>query len=66
MKISINALDNSAAVTLMSIDVERIQEGLQEFHEVWASIVQTCIATYILKTEVGLACLAPLVVVASV
>lgn len=32
-EISITALDNSAAVTLMSTDVERIVGGLEGFHD---------------------------------
>ena len=32
-EISITALDNSAAVTLMSTDVERILGGLEGFHD---------------------------------
>jgi hypothetical protein len=32
-EVSITALDNSAAVTLMSTDVERIIGGLEGFHD---------------------------------
>lgn len=59
---SITSLDNAAAVTLMSADVERIVQGFQNVHELWANIVQVCLATYLLQRELGLACIAPIAV----
>lgn len=61
-EISITALDNSAAVTLMSTDVERIVRGLREVNELWASVIQIMLATWLLQRQIGLACLAPVVV----
>jgi len=61
-EISITALDNSAAVTLMSTDVERIVRGLRKFNELWASVIQIIFATWLLQREIGLPCLAPVVV----
>lgn len=61
-EISITALDNSAAVTLMSTDVERIEMGLRDTHELWANIVQVGLATWLLQRELGLACLVPIVI----
>lgn len=61
-EISITALDNSAAVTLMSTDVDRVVRGLQQFHELWANVLQIGIATYLLEMQIGLACLAPIAV----
>ncbi len=61
-EISITALDNSAAVTLMSTDVEKIVRGLREVNELWASAIQIVLATWLLQREIGLACLAPVVV----
>lgn len=61
-EISITALDNSAAVTLMSTDVERIEVGLRVTHELWANIIQVGLATWLLQRELGLACLVPIVV----
>jgi ATP-binding cassette subfamily C (CFTR/MRP) protein 1 len=55
-EISLTALDNSAAVTLMSTDVERIINGLRLMHEFLA------IATYLLQRELGVACVAPIAV----
>lgn len=59
--ISITALDNSNAVTLMSTDVERIVQGMTSMHEIWASILEIGIATYLLERQLGLACIAPII-----
>jgi hypothetical protein len=63
--ISITALDNSAAVTLMSTDVERIELGLRNIHGVWAPIIQIGLVTWLLQRKLGLACLLPIAVVSS-
>lgn len=49
--ISITDLDNSAAVTLMSTDVERIVLALQKGHEIWANMVQVVLSTYLLSKQ---------------
>ncbi|KAI1820838.1 ABC transporter [Xylaria intraflava] len=54
---------DTAAVTLMGTDVERIYTGVRLMHEVWASIIQIAIASWLLYRQLGLAFLAPLVVV---
>ena len=59
-EISLTALDNSAAVTLMSTDVERIVMGLKMMHEFWANLIQVGIATWLLQRELGGACVAPI------
>lgn len=60
--ISVTALDNSAAVTLMGTDVDRVIRGLHQAHELWANVIQIAIATWLLDREIGIACLGPLVV----
>ncbi|KAI0817348.1 ABC transporter [Xylaria sp. FL0064] len=54
---------DTAAVTLMGTDVERIYTGLRLMHEVWASLIQIAIASWLLYRQIGLAFLAPLIVV---
>ena len=61
--ISITQLDNSAAVTLMSTDTQRIMSGFRDLHECWASFVETLIATWLLERQLGAACIAPIAVV---
>ncbi|MCJ1354151.1 MAG: hypothetical protein MMC33_004138 [Icmadophila ericetorum] len=60
--ISITALDNSIVVTLISTDINKIQDGLGIVHEVWSNAAEIGIATWLLQREIGLACLVPLVV----
>ncbi|KAJ3960647.1 hypothetical protein N0V92_002724, partial [Colletotrichum tropicale] len=54
---------DSAAVTLMGADVERIYTGLRLMHEVWANAIQIVLASWPLQRQLGLAFLAPLVIV---
>ena len=58
---SSNAGD-SAAVTLMSTDVERIANSLQEIHEIWAGPVEIGLGIWLLERQLGLACLVPVAV----
>ncbi|KAF9873848.1 ABC multidrug transporter [Colletotrichum karsti] len=54
---------DSAAVTLMGADVERIYTGLRLMHELWANIIQITLASWLLQHQLGFAFLAPLVIV---
>ncbi|KAF5027367.1 hypothetical protein F66182_527 [Fusarium sp. NRRL 66182] len=51
--------DPSAPLALMSSDIERISEGLRTAHELWANLIQVGIATYLLRLQVGFACVVP-------
>lgn len=53
-------LDESAAVTLMSSDVERICVALQPIHDLWASPLEIALAIWLLQKEIGIALLGPL------
>ncbi|KAL9565119.1 hypothetical protein ACKAV7_010764 [Fusarium commune] len=57
--ISITAADPSAALTLMSADIERIDTGWRTAHDVWANLVEIVIAVYLLGRQLGIACLIP-------
>lgn len=48
----------------MSTDVERIRQGVIYVHEVWAGIIETAIASFLLYRSLGIAFLAPIIVVA--
>ncbi|KAJ5951885.1 uncharacterized protein N7479_010298 [Penicillium vulpinum] len=63
IKAQISAADDSAAVTLMSVDVERIRMGLMQLHEFWANPVQVAIVCWLLQRQLGAAFVAPMVVV---
>jgi ATP-binding cassette subfamily C (CFTR/MRP) protein 1 len=51
------------AVTVMSTDAERIFRSLLMLHEVWASVMDIGIAIWLLERQIGLASIAPIVVV---
>lgn len=51
------------AVAVMSTDVERIVDGLQTLHETWASLLDIAVAVWLLERQMGLACVAPVVLV---
>lgn len=56
-------IDSNAPVTLMNADIERIASGLRYIHDVWACIVEIPIALYLLWRQLGIASIAPIVVV---
>ncbi|KAJ5933154.1 hypothetical protein N7516_007643 [Penicillium verrucosum] len=55
--------DDSAAVTLMSADMERIDTGLRNLHETWASIVQAALAGWMLYIRIGVPFVVPVGIV---
>lgn len=54
--------DNSV-LTLMSNDVQRIEEALNTVHEIWANLLQVALASWLLYLQLGPAFVAPFVVV---
>ncbi|KAF7868875.1 uncharacterized protein EAF02_009611 [Botrytis sinoallii] len=62
LELSLPNLDQSAAVTLMSSDVERICVALQPIHNLWASPLEIALAIWLLQREIGIALLGPLFV----
>ncbi|PVH78403.1 putative ATP-binding cassette transporter [Cadophora sp. DSE1049] len=57
--LSITALDESAAITLMSNDAEAICMGFENLHELWAVPAELGIAIFLLQKELGISFLAP-------
>ncbi|KAL4939785.1 hypothetical protein BDV06DRAFT_230810 [Aspergillus oleicola] len=55
-------LNDSAAITLMGTDVERIVANLKNVHEAWASIIEVGVAIWLLERQLGIACFIPLVI----
>ncbi|TGO57755.1 hypothetical protein BCON_0062g00250 [Botryotinia convoluta] len=62
LELSLPDLNQSAAVTLMSSDVERICVALQPIHNLWASPLEIALAIWLLQREIGIALLGPLFV----
>lgn len=58
--VSIVGLDDAAAVTLMSTDVERIVAGLAMMHEIWTTILQIGVSLFLLYRLIWVAIVIPL------
>ncbi len=59
----LTASSDSAALTLMSADVERIILGCLNIHEFWANTIEVALACWLLSRQIGPAFVAPLLVV---
>ncbi|KAL9106441.1 MAG: hypothetical protein Q9227_008529 [Pyrenula ochraceoflavens] len=60
----ISAVDNSAALTLMSTDVEKIRYGFINLHELfYANVIEVGLACWLVQRQLGTAFVAPLIVV---
>lgn len=63
LTIEAGALDDSAAVTLMSSDTEDAANSAALFHQFWSEVLELCIGMYMLARELGWVCISPLLVV---
>ncbi|KAF5005603.1 hypothetical protein FDECE_7964 [Fusarium decemcellulare] len=61
-EMSITETDDSAAVTLMSSDVDVIVRAIREIHEFWANTIQIAVATWLLSIQIGYAASGPMIV----
>ncbi|RDA91871.1 hypothetical protein CP533_0366 [Ophiocordyceps camponoti-saundersi (nom. inval.)] len=59
--IDLEAANDSAAVTLMSTDIDGIISGLQEIHDIWASFIELGLGIFLLERQVGAACFLALI-----
>ncbi|KAL4952600.1 P-loop containing nucleoside triphosphate hydrolase protein [Aspergillus filifer] len=57
--LKLNDADPAESVTLMSADIERIVQGWQTLHEMWATVAEIALAIFLLEKELGVACLVP-------
>jgi ATP-binding cassette, subfamily C (CFTR/MRP), member 1 len=55
--------DESAAVTHMSTDIDRIVASMQNMHEVWARLVEVAIGVWLLSIQIGAVSVIPIIVV---
>ncbi|KAL9105480.1 MAG: hypothetical protein Q9227_009360 [Pyrenula ochraceoflavens] len=51
--------DETASLTLMSADTQRIVEAFLYVHDTWATLVELGIAIFVLERTLGLACVGP-------
>ncbi|KJZ73968.1 hypothetical protein HIM_06636 [Hirsutella minnesotensis 3608] len=56
LRLNASQLKEVAAMTLMSADMDGIEMGLSELHNVWASILELVLGIYLLAKIVGGAC----------
>ena len=61
LDVSVVAASNSAALTLMSTDVERVVIALPAVHEIWAALAQVGIAAWLLQRQLGFPFFLPVV-----
>ncbi|KAJ5791126.1 uncharacterized protein N7518_008137 [Penicillium psychrosexuale] len=62
-KARIGTGDDSAALTLMSTDIERIRIGFRQLHDIWASLIQVALCAWMLYRRLGVVFVAPIGVV---
>jgi ATP-binding cassette subfamily C (CFTR/MRP) protein 1 len=55
--------DESAALTLMSTDIDRLATSLDSLNEIWARIIEMSIGIWLLERQLGWVCVAPIVIV---
>ncbi|KAI1880861.1 hypothetical protein JX265_001101 [Neoarthrinium moseri] len=58
-----NTSEESESVTLMSSDLERIRMGFRSLHDMWASVIEVGLASWLLYKQLGVAFIAPIIVV---
>lgn len=57
--------DDSAAVTLMSTDIDRIAFAMQSIHETWGRLIEVGIGIYLLEARLGAVSVIPYIIVGS-
>ena len=60
--LSVRDVDPAASMTLMSADIERIVQGWQWMHDIWADVIEIGLAIYLLERQLGVACAIPIAV----
>lgn len=65
LEIQAGGIDESAALTLMSTDVDRLVSSLVNVCEAWARAIELAIGIWLLERQMGWVCVAPIVLVVS-
>lgn len=60
--LTLSDTDPANSITLMSADVERITQGWQTMHEIWANSIEIALAIYLLQRQLGISCIVPVCV----
>ena len=56
LELEATSASGESSVTLMSTDIDSIASGVNDLHEIWASILELGVAIYLLYLEIGAAC----------
>lgn len=54
--------NESASLTLMSTDIDRIARSLETVQDIWAKVVEIGIGIWLLERQLGWVCIAPIIV----
>ncbi len=65
LEIRAGGVDESAALTLMSTDIDRLAISLQNLCEIWARVIELAIGIWLLGRQLGWVCVAPILLVIS-
>lgn len=65
LKLQAGVYDESAALTLMSTDIDRITTTLPMTLQMWSQVIQVALGIWLLEIQLGWVCVAPIVVVLS-
>ncbi|KAH8701117.1 putative ABC multidrug transporter [Talaromyces proteolyticus] len=60
--LSVRDVDPASSLTLMSADIERIVQGWQTMHEMWANLIEIAVAIVLLEAQLGVSCVIPVAV----
>ncbi|KAH8887207.1 ABC transporter [Thozetella sp. PMI_491] len=63
LRIQDGVYDDSAAVTLMTSDVDLIVSSLSYLHNVWARALELAVGVYLLSRKIGWVCIIPILIV---
>ena len=63
LKLQAGVYNESAALTLMSTDVDRLTMSLQSLNEIWATFIEVSIGISLLGVQLGWVCVAPILIV---
>lgn len=63
LRLNTSAVSDATAVTLMSTDMERIQNSLLEMHEIYCNFIEIALALWFLARLLGIATIASLGIV---
>lgn len=54
--LDVSTAKDSAAITLMSTDIDGLAGALQKIHDIWASFIELGLGIYLLERQIGSAC----------